>query len=318
LARKPDPVDLHLLSKVSKLYYEQSLTQQEIADRLRLSRPKVSRLIQQAHREGVVKITVLTAPGSYTDLEQSLEETFGLQEVVITEVDRAASQEAVSKQIGVAAADYLQRTIQDGDIIGVFWGITLNSMVTAMKPCEVYDAHVVQMVGGLGPPEAEEHATGLCRRMAQLLGARLTLLPAPGLVDSPGVRDVFRSDSHVSNAFDMFSRLTVAFVGIGAASPTASIMQNGVLTAADLEALLALGAVGETALRFFDRAGNRVESPIDERVLGITLDELKHVERVVGMVGGPDKQDAARAALAGHWVDVLVTDQLTAQRLLDF
>ncbi|HML21941.1 MAG TPA: sugar-binding transcriptional regulator [Aggregatilinea sp.] len=316
MARKPNPVDLRLLGKVSKLYYEQNLTQQEISERLRLSRPKVSRLIQQAHKEGIVQITVVSPPGSYTDLEQQLEEKYGLQEVVVIDTDGSAPQDAVSRQIGIAAADYLQQTIQDGDVIGVFWGVTLNNMVSALQRCDACNVHVVQMVGGLGPPEAEEHATGLCRRMAQLLNGKLTLLPAPGLVDNAQVKEVLLSDSYVRNAFQMFSRITVAFLGIGAASPTSWIMRNDVLSTAELNDLRAAGAVGETALRFFDAQGQPVETPLNDRILGITLDELKQIDRVVGMVGGPEKVDVVRAAMRGHLIDVLITDHLSAQALL--
>lgn len=152
MPRKPNPVDLRLASKVSKLYYEQALTQQEISERLRLSRPKVSRLLQQAMDEGMVKITVLSPPGSYDDLENQLGHRFGLKEAVVIEVHNPSSQASVSRQIGTAAASYLQRTFQDNDIIGIFWGVTLNAMVTALQPCEARNLHVVQMIGGLGPP----------------------------------------------------------------------------------------------------------------------------------------------------------------------
>ena len=316
MARKPDPIDLRLLSKVSKLYYEQKLTQQEISERLRLSRPKVSRLLQQAHEEGLVQITVLSPPGGYADLEQALEQRFGLQEAVITEVEPSSPQEVVSRQIGIVAAEYLYRTIQDGDVIGIFWGVTLNSMINALKPCSTCDVHVVQMVGGLGPPEAEEHATGLCRRMAQLLNGRLTLLPAPGLVDNADVREVYLSDSHVRKAFEMFEHIDIAFLGIGAASPTAWIMQNGVLTLEELQGLVRQGAVGETALHFFDAQGQLIPSSIEDRLIGISLEQLKRIPRLVGMAGGHEKHHVIRAALQGGLVNVLITDQLTAQYLL--
>lgn len=317
MARKPDPPDLRLLSKVSKLYYEQNLTQQEIAERLRLSRPKVSRLLQQAHHEGIVQITILSPLGSYADLEQRLEQRYGLQEVIIVEVEANASQETFSRQIGIAAADYLQRTIQDKDVIGIFWGLTLNAMISALKPCETCDVHIVQLVGGLGPPEAEEHATGLCRRMAHLLNARLTLLPAPGMVDTPQVRDVFLSDSYVRKAFEMFQQVNLAFLGLGAASPEAWIMQNHVLTLDELNSLRALGAVGETALRFYDAQGRPIASPIDERIIGITIEQIKRVPRVVGMAGGPLKHEVVHAALVGGLINVLITDQHLARWLLE-
>lgn len=316
MPRNRNPIDLRLLSRISKLYYEQKLTQQEIADRLCLSRPKVSRLLQQALDEGIVQITVLAPPGMHNELEDQLEQRFDLREAVVVEVHNPTSQESVSRQIGTAAASYLQRTLQDDDIIGIFWGMTLNALVTALQPCEATNLHVVQMIGGLGPPEAEEHATELCRRMSRLLNSKLTLLPVPGLVDNPAHKAVFLSDTYVRNAFELFSKITVAYIGIGSASPTSFIMQNGILSQAELEELHRLGAVGETALRFFDAHGQAVPSAVDDRVIGITLEELKRIPRVVGMAGGPEKEAVVRAALEGALVDVLITDHVLAARLL--
>ncbi len=317
MPRRANPLNLKLLSKVSKLYYEQNLTQQEISQRLRLSRPKVSRLIQQALEEGIVQISILSPPGSYTDLEQKLETKFGLQEAVVVEIDPHDSQEAVSRQIGNAAADYLQRSIQDGDVIGIFWGVTLNAMINALQPCEASDVHVVQMIGGLGPPEAEEHATDLCRRMSRLLDSKLTLIPAPGLVDDPEVKNALLADIHVQNAFEMFRQITLAFIGIGSSSTTSFIRHHNILNDEDLAHLRSLGAVGETALRFFDVEGQTVFSELEERVIGITIDELKQIPRVVGMAGGPQKRAVVRAALRGKLVDVLITDQILAQSLVN-
>ena len=316
MPRKPNPVDLRLISKVSKLYYEQALTQQEISERLRLSRPKVSRLLRQAMDEGIVKITVLSPPGSHDDLENQLEQRFGLKEAVVVEVHNPSSQASVSRQIGTATASYLQRTLRDNDIIGIFWGVTLNAMVTALQSCEARSLHVVQMIGGLGPPEAEEHATDLCRRMSRLLNAKLTLIPAPGIVDDPAHKTVFLSDSYVRHAFELFSTITVAYIGIGSASPTSFIMENGILSQSELEGLHQKGAVGETALRFFNAQGEAIASEVDDRVIGITLKELKAIPRVVGMAGGPEKEAVVRAALEGDLIDVLITDHELAARLV--
>lgn len=318
MARKPNPVDLRLLSKVSKLYYEQKLTQQEIAERLRLSRPKVSRLLQQAHDEGLVQITVLSPPGGYADLEQKLEQTFHLKEVVVVEVDEGISQDGIVRELGVAAADYLLRTVEDGDVIGVSWGTTLNAMVNAIQPFEVEDCHVVQLIGGLGAPEAEVHATALCRRIARLLSARLTLIPAPGIVDDLKAKQILLSDSHIQNAFALFPHVTVAYVGIGVPTPDSVVMRDGtILSQSELEQLLARNAVGDIALRFFDVWGRPVRSDLDNLVVGITLDQLKSIGRVVGVAGGMKKLNAILGALRGHWINVLITDNVVARALCE-
>jgi DNA-binding transcriptional regulator LsrR (DeoR family) len=314
----PQKADLRLLSKVGKLYYERQLTQQKIADRLNLSRPKVSRLLQQAHREGIVQISVLQPPGTYNELENQLETTFDLDEAIVVEVENSAPQEAVSREIGIAASVYLQRTFRDRDVIGISWGTTLNAMVNALPSRQTRDAHIVQMIGGLGPPEAEVHATDLCRRLSRQLHSKLTLIPAPGIVDSQRAKDVLLTDRHVQKALDLFPEITVAYVGIGAPTPNSVVMKSGLIISQDeLDHLLEKGVVGDIALRFFNLRGTPTTSEIDSRVIGITLEQLKQIPRVVGVAGGPDKAEVVCGALAGGFIDVLITDQITAADVFD-
>jgi DNA-binding transcriptional regulator LsrR (DeoR family) len=318
MARVALAEEIRLLCKVSKLYYESGLTQDEIVGRLHLSRSKVSRLLQQARDEGIVRITVISPPGMFPELEVQLESRFRLREAVVVEVREPESQSAVTRELGVAAANYLQRTIRDHDVIGISWGSTLSSMVASMQPTPLPEAHVVQIIGGLGRPEAEAHATELCRRLSQHLNCRLTLLPAPGIVDREGVKEVFLSDSHVQHAFTLFSQLSVALVGIGSPAPDSVLMRDSsILNPAELQNLMTKGAVGDIALRFFDAYGQPIPSDIDNRVIGITLEQLARVERVVGAAGGPQKVEVLRGALRGSLINVLITDHLTARRLLD-
>ncbi|QXD15379.1 sugar-binding transcriptional regulator [Rhodocaloribacter litoris] len=313
MARRKEPVDHRLLFKVSVLYYLQDLTQQEIADRLQLSRPRVSRLLRQAREEGVVQINVVSSM-AFLDLETELERRFGLKEVLIVETE--AGERVFGQQLGVAAADYLQRTIQDGDVIGVTWGRTLQAMVNALQPRPVHPVRVVQTMGGLGPPEAEIHAANLSRRLAQLLGGTVTLLPAPGIVDRAESSAILRSDRYVREAMGWFPRLTMAFAGIGALSTNPVFeRQGGILPDAAYEALAAAGAVGDIAMRFFDAGGKPVKTELDERTIGITLEELKAVPRVVGVAGGAEKVEAILGALRGRLINVLITDYDTAVRL---
>ncbi len=309
--------ELRLLSKVSKLYYEMGLTQDEIVGKLQLSRSKVSRLLQQARDTGVVKITVLSPPGVFPDLEVQLESRFNLQDVIVVEAREPDSQAAVSRELGIAAAAYLHRTIKEKDVIGISWGSTLSCMVDAIQPRPVPAAQVVQIIGGIGRPESEMHATDLCRRLARLLDCQLTLLPAPGIVDSQRVKEGILSDSHVQHALGLFPRLTIAIVGIGSPTPESMMMRDGsIINRDELDEVLHQGAVGDIALRFFDINGQPVLSEIDQRVIGISLEQLKMVERVVGVAGGPQKIQALQGALLGRLINILITDHLTARQLL--
>ena len=311
-------IDYRLLLKVSKLYYEQNLTQHEISKRLSLSRPKVSRLLKQAEEVGIVKINIVPQAGIHTDLEDALENRFGLKEAIVVDVGESPSQIAVSREVGVAAADYFLRVVSDPCVVGISWGTTLRAMVDALHVMDCRNSQVVQLIGGLGIPESEAHATYILRRLVTQIGSKLSILNIPGIVDSTVVKKAVMSDSHVRELFNMFSKIEIAFVGIGVPTPDSVVMRDGtILTNDEMEMLLEKGAIGDICLRYFDENGNAIQSEVDDRVIGISLNELKKINRVVGVTGGPQKVKVIHAALIGKLVNVLVTDQQSAKKLLE-
>ena len=311
-------IDYRLLLKISKLYYEQGLTQQQISERLILSRPKVSRLLQQAEDIGIVKINIIPQPGFYTNLENALEDKYGLLEAIVVGVSEPTSQLAVSREVGAAAADYFVRSIVNPSVIGISWGSTLREMVDSIPVMDCSDCHVVQLTGGLGIPESEAHATYILRRLVTQIKSRLSILTVPGIVDSTQVKKVFLSDSHLQEVFKRFKEIDVAYVGVGAPTNDSIVMQDGsIISDCDLKHLIDLGAVGDICLRYFNEKGKQLASDVDKRVMGITLEELKQVERVVGVTGGPNKYRAIHAALKGKLINVLITDHKSAKKVLE-
>lgn len=308
--------DLYLLSKVSSLYYLRGHTQQEIADRLHISRPKVSRLLQEAQEQNIVRISVTPPMSLHLDLEAELETRFGLQEAVVVNVE-PGPMEMIHRQVGAGAAAYLARTLQFGETIGMGWGTTLDGMVQSMSPMSTEGVKVVQTLGGVGPPESGAYAAGLVRRLAELLNASAVILPAPGIVGTVSARNVLRSDPHVQAALQQYDSLDAAFMGIGCLHTSPVLGDSKYLPPGAYDELEAGGAVGHIALRFFDAQGSLVPTSLDDRTLSITPEQLRKTGRVVGVAGGPLKMKAVFGALKGRLVDVLVTDHLTAEALID-
>lgn len=319
MPRPSNSINTRLISKVCTLYYYQNLNQQEIADRLHLSRPKVSRLLTQGKEQGIIKITVNVPNNNYLETETLLEKKYNLKEVLIADIDTPddkSSTGIIKSQLGQSAANYLMRTVAEGDIIGVTWGTTLHSMINSLQPKPVKNIHVIQTLGGVGPPEAKAHAMDISRSLSQLLNSRLTLLPTPGIVDSEESKKILLGDRQVNTALDLFSQINIAYVGIGAVSTNPVLGKDSYELSPDLKKqILESDAAGDIGLNFFDIKGRPVETKFRDLFIGMSLEEYKKVDTVVGIAGGYDKFEAIAGALSGGYIDVLITDQVTAQKL---
>lgn len=310
--------ELRLMAKVARMYYGQGLRQTEIMEHLNVSQSTISRLLKRAEAEGIVRITVTVPAGAHPELEDGLQSAYGLKEVIV--MDCVDDESQIVRDLGAAAAFYMETTSRPSDVIGISsWSAALLAMVDSMHPSQKgAGARVVQILGGIGNPAAEVHATHLTQRLANLIGGTATLLPAPGVVGSAEARRVMLRDQFVQQAMSLFKSVTVALVGIGGVEPSHLLSLSGnVFSGQELKELSARGAVGDICLRFFDRGGTPVATPLAERVIGMSLEELKRVNRVVGIAGGRRKCEAIRGALAGKWINVLITDRRTAEQLLE-
>jgi DNA-binding transcriptional regulator LsrR (DeoR family) len=312
-----DPELKRLLYKIAKAYYDDGLTQQQISERLGLSRVRVSRLLRAAREERVVQITITLLQESNAEIESRLEEAYGLKEALVVTCSPDDTTPIVS-QLGPVAAACLTRCLQGSEVVALSWGTAVLSVVNAMPPMDLPNVRVVQFLGGLGELESETHGAELARRMAQTLGAKPRLIHAPGIVKDKIVRDALVTDSQVNDTLELAGRADVALVGIGVFEPGSTLLAGGnTLTSEEVHELKARGVVGDIALRFFDENGRRVDHPINDRIVGTDLERIQSIQRVIGVAGGPEKVRAIRAALRGHLVNVLVTDDRTAGSLLE-
>ena len=310
---------LRLMVKVARLYHEHGIRQPEIARRLHISQARVSRLLKQAELDGIVRTTVIVPAGVQTTLEEGLEERYDLREAVVVEL-LDESEAGITRDLGNATARYLEASLTGGDVVGISsWSSTLLAAVDAMRPLppKAGAERALQLFGGVGNPAAEAHAARLTQRFADLTGARPTFLLAPGIASSIDAREALATDRFVKEALDGLTEVTLALVGIGALEPSSLLQSSGnIFSEPELQTLGDQGAVGDICLRFFDAQGERIESDVDRRVIGVSLEQLRETDRSVGIAGGARKYDAILGALKGRWINVLVTDSATAERLL--
>ena len=309
---------LRLITKVARMYHERGIRQVEIAETLHLSQARVSRLLKRAGELGIVRTVVVVAEGVHTELEEALEDRYGLAEALVVDVE--GSDADVLAGLGSAGATYLEATLTGGERIGISpWSQTLLSIVERMRPLRLAGAEtVVQLIGGLGVHSAQARANRLLGDLASLLGATATFVAAPGLVANAAVRDSLLGEPGMRAIREEWAGLTMCLVGIGRLPPSEFLQASGnAVDPQDQDRLTAAGAVGDVCHRFFDATGEPVVTEMDDRVVGIDAATLRAVPRRIGVAGGAAKHDAIRAAVVGGWVNVLVTDIATAHELLE-
>jgi DNA-binding transcriptional regulator LsrR (DeoR family) len=309
--------EIRLMAKVARMYYDQGIRQQEITERLNIHQSRVSRMLKRAREANIVRISVATPAGFFPDLEDALEKRFQLKEAIV--VDSDGEEERVVRDLGAAAAFYVETTIRPEMVVGISsWSRSLFSMVDALHPSNTgAGGKVVQILGGVGNASTQYQAMLLAQRLAGLIGASPVLLQAPGVVGSAEARAILVKDSAVEEAARLFTKLDLALVGIGSLEPSSLLASSGnIFSVEERRRLRRSGAVGDICFQFIDKQGKLVDSPLMKRVIGIDLATLKAAPRVVGIAGGESKVSAILASLKGGWINVLITDRHTAERLI--
>lgn len=308
-----------LMTKIAKMYFEWDLHQTDIARQLGISQATVSRLFKRAKEEGIVRISVSVPAGVNADLEAQLIKKYALKDAIVVDVLRD-DENLIMRDIGASAAYYVENLIKDNEVIGISsWSSSLLATIDAMQPPvpAKKGVKVVQILGGVGNPSAEMHATRLTSRLASLVNGSAIFLPAPGVVGTEAALQVLLEDLYVKEAMGLFNHVTMALVGIGALEPSRLLNQSGnIFTQEEQDYLSSHGAVGDILLRFFDEHGEPVESSFNHRVISMQLEQLKRVDRSIGVAGGIRKYKAVLGALNGHWINVLITDRTTAEKLV--
>jgi DNA-binding transcriptional regulator LsrR (DeoR family) len=269
-----------------------------------------------------VRTIVVIPEGLHAEVEEDLQKRYGLSQVHIVEALDPNDEAGINRDLGEAAALILSAMQLSGKTIGfTSWSRSLRSLVATLEPSKKKKSgatRIVEMLGDVGPPQSQHDSTRSTQRFADLIGGTPLFIRAPGVLSSAEVREAMISyDAHTREAIAALDELDVALVGIGTCNIDAPLEPGGnFFTVEQFEMAKSLGAVGQINLRFIDAEGIPLESELDSLVIGVTLAQLPAKGGRFAVAGGRSKYEAVRAALRGHWIDTLITDMETAERLL--
>jgi DNA-binding transcriptional regulator LsrR (DeoR family) len=312
MAQHVRPAELVLAATIARRFYLDGRSKIELADEFGLSRFKVARILNDAREQGLVHVDI-RLPGTIdAELSAQLGSALGVRRTIV--IDTPPEPEAsLRRHLAEITADLLTELVTDDDVLGLTWSRTIEETslaLTRLAPCTV-----VQLAGTLAHPDRDTSTVEVVRQAASVGGGRAYPIYAPLIVPDAATAAALRGESRITEAMSRFEELTKAVIAVGAWTPHHSTVWDAV-TRAEQKDCLARGACAEVSGRLLDADGNALRTDLDERVIAITLDQLRAVPEVVAIAAGAGRAAAAAAVVRAGFVDTLVTDASLAQAVL--
>lgn len=309
--------ELELLSEVARLYYDNNMTQSEIAKQVHTSRSTVSRLLQEAREKKIVEITIHYQWDRAPQLEQQLLNRFNLKDIRVLET-RGRQDEQTIRGVGLLAARFLQSKITEHTILGMSWGRTVYNTVEMLKPEKNLPIKVVQLFGA-AIPKSNADGSDLVRRFAAKYRGESYYIHAPLSVGSQEAKSALIRNPHIKETLMLAEKADIILTGIGSLESSFSPSQTWLsyLSKEEVSMIRKLGAVGHICAYHFDKTGHVLDISHHQSIIGVDIDLLKRVPLVVGVASGQEKANAVLGALNGKLINVLITDEITAQLVLN-
>ncbi|MFI5367384.1 MAG: sugar-binding transcriptional regulator, partial [Spirochaetia bacterium] len=302
----PTETEEDIITRIAWLYYKEKMTQQEIAERISLSRQKVQRLLEKARDLEIIQFTLKHPYVNLMSIESEVRDKFGLKDAVVA--PRASEDPARLRQgFAMAGAAYLERKLgaMKKCMLGIGWGNTTAYLADFFEPQQVTGTiEIVSLIGNL-MMNVSMNPYIMAEKIARKLDASFYNIWAPAIAQTKERAEVFKSEPWIRDVLDIACRADVMLISIGEASKSASLFKMGYLSSADLQRLIGKGAVGDILCRYFDSHGDFIDDDVHDRVIGIPMDVMGDPKKlIIGVAGGPSKVRAIRAALLKKYINV--------------
>jgi DNA-binding transcriptional regulator LsrR (DeoR family) len=275
-------------------------------------------MLTEAREKDIVEI-IIHHPFQYDhDLEAKLKDKLGLTHVSVVVINNQPSYDDLRKQLGAAGSRLLASLIEPGSMIGVAWGTTVQATIEAFDADPVPDTKVVQLVGVLGSTRHSYSAQTLVERLAQKIGGEGTYLYTPFIVESQQTAASLMEDPAVEEAISVGRECDIALMGIGTTKPEyCSLYRGNHISLSELNTIQSAGAVGDVCALYYGIEGNLSQVDFHNRRIGTSNEDLSEIETRLAVAGNLEKAEAILGAACGGFINALVTDNLTAIRVLE-
>jgi deoxyribonucleoside regulator len=304
------------LRLAARLYYVDGLGQAEVARFVKVSQAKVSRLLALAKERGIVRISVAEYEPRHALLEKRLRAAFRMKAVAVVKTVEKASAEDARRAVGHFGAEFVRLLVPEGSTVAIAGGRTMRELIAMLPEAAMSGLTVVQAMGSIDSTVTEVDALELGREIARRWAGRFLTINTPAFVPDRQTRDAFLALDQIKAVWQRFKSVDVALVGVGTLANSVFV-ERGILKERDVRDLQQAGAVGEIFGRFFDERGRECATGWQERVMSMSMDQLRKVPQVIAVVTGADRAEALAAAIRGGLIKSLVIDDTGAEALLN-
>lgn len=301
--------------KIATMYYEEGMTQSEIAREKGVSRSFISKMIVEAKRDGIVEIVINSSSVYTAKLERQIEKKFNLKNAIIIDtldINKAEVKKMASQQ----AALYLKKILPSYQTIGISWGNSLRGLVDHFPYTNHQGATVLPLIGGLSDDYFEIQSNQLSYDLARKMRGKAKYLYSPALVSNELIREELSSNNAIQSILEEGKTVDLALIGISSLDQESNMRKIGFLSEEDATDLKGHNAVGVINSRFFNQEGKEVDSEINKNVIGLNLEDLRKIPAIMTVVYGDQKVEAIRAALESDLLNIIVTTDTIAEGLL--
>ena len=303
--------------RAAEMYYEQRLSQSEIAKALNCSRSTVSRLLAEAIESGIVRIYIKRPVEKFPALSEKIKKYFDLKEVIV--VAGGMSNEQAFYNVGFAAAEFLSKILHDHIVIGISFGVTLSYLVQELAEYNFdYEGiEVIQLMGGLGFGDPAIDGPELAQKMARCFGGSYRYLQAPAVVETPEIAKHLMNEKYIRETIKKASEAEIIISSVGSLMDNlSSLERSGYIQKEDRAGFQSKGAIGHSLARMIDENGEPVDEVFNQRIIGAPLDVMRKAKWSIGIGANPLKANVFLAAIKNHQYNVLIIDDGTAREML--
>lgn len=295
-------------AKIAWYYYIQKKTQKEIATLLNISRMKVIRQLERAEQENLVQVHIKKEFSDRLESEYKFIQKFNLKDAVIIPSNPSGT-DTLTDELAKAAAMYVKDHFSQNNVINIGYGNTVGKILNYLSQVSDRRLTYVSLTGGV--------SIYLLNNQSWIGNANLYLIPAPLISSTKELVDAIQKETTVMEISKMHKMAGGTIIGIGTTTDEATMLKTGIVRKETFELLKVKGAVGDIIAYFFDENGNIVENELNDHLISYPLNDLSKLDNVVAVAGGQLKRKAIKAALKGNYMDILITDEDTANWLME-